>query len=85
MKFLQNYFFIADSIPIDVWNAPFNVKIQNSTFLNFICRQACHLGEIHPRIIQIRGYEKCLGKWGNFREIERKLPKSANFMKTKKN
>ena len=39
MKFLQIYFFIADSIPIDVWNEPLNVKIQNSTFLNFICRR----------------------------------------------
>ena len=39
MKFLQNYFFIADSIPIDGWNEPLNVKIQNSTFFNFICRQ----------------------------------------------
>ena len=32
-------FFIADCIPIDVWNEPLNVKMQNSTFLNFICRR----------------------------------------------
>ena len=49
------------------------------------CFQACQLGEIHPRIIQIRGYEKCPGKCGNFGEIERKASKSANFMKTTKN
>ena len=39
MKFLQNYFVIADSIPIDVWNEPLDVKMQNSTFFNFICRR----------------------------------------------